>query len=434
MPEIFPFKGLRYAESLSKELPSLIAPPYDVISEEMQEKLYERSLYNIVHLDYNRSDPQDNSTNNKYIRAARNFKEWQEKEILVQDSKPSLYLYEQHFTYKQKSFIRQGIFCSVELVPLEEGKIIPHEETLSKPKEDRLELLRHCNTNFSPVFGLYHDKEKTIEKLIAELKSSFDPIMDFEDMENQLHRIWAINDESKIQTVQQLMRQKKFFIADGHHRYETALEYYREQAKKSGDASGYSKTLMALVNTQNEGLLTFPTHRLVKSSSIGTNELLDKLNKNFQISKLSTPKNAEELLSVLKEHLDASAGEILSCGLYTPEKEFYLLTTKSSAGNSEIHPWIDTIVLQELVLDNIFNLGEKEIKNKSDLGYLRDEWEAMLQVDRGDSQYSVFMNKPSIEDLFELAENGFRLPQKSTYFFPKLVTGLLMHKLGSNEL
>ncbi len=433
MPEIFPFKGVRYADELTKDLPDLIAPPYDVISDEMRNELYKRNPYNIVHLDYNRSAPQDNSTNNKYTRAAQNFQEWQEKQVLIQDSQPALYLYEQHFSYRDKTFIRQGIFCGVELVDLEEGKIIPHEETLSKPKEDRLALLRHCSANFSPVFGLYHDKGKSIEKLIEKHISSSDPIMDFSDTEGQQHRIWAVTDKETIQDIQQLLREKKFFIADGHHRYETAFEYYREQSKKTENASGYAQTLMALVNTHNEGLLTFPTHRLITRSSIDSGELLDKLSKSFEITKLPSPESAEGLLSVLEKNLGISSGEILSFGLYTPEKEFYILTIKNTAHSSQIHPWIDTIVLQELVLENIFNLGEKEIKTKSDMAYLRDEWETKLQVDRGDAQYAFFMNKPAVEDLFELAENGFRLPQKSTYFYPKLVTGLLMLKLGPNN-
>ena len=427
MAIVLPIQGLRFTSEAEWDYSKIITPPYDVITAKRQEELYNKSPYNVIRLEYPRSLPDDNHQQNKYTRAAAVFNEWIEKGILTREKKPAIYLYEQHFSYNEKKYIRKSFFCGVGLSPFEEGIIIPHEETMHKPKEDRLELLRHCRTSFSPIFGLYMDRDKFVDNYADQLKSNQDPAVDFIDDDGQRHVVWAVTDVLFINAVTKFFKEKKIYIADGHHRYETALEYYRENQEKDSNPEKFNHTLMALVNIYDKGLLAFPTHRLLTTVNIKSEELLQSLSQYFFVKEFPEPPDRQKLLSLLDKSLTGADKRELKLGLYTSERKIFILTIKKYLqDDKKIFPWLDTFILQELVFKNIVNL-----ENKSQLEYLRDEWEAKLRVDKGEASFAFFVNKPTIETIISLARQGIKMPQKSTYFFPKLVTGLVMLQLGT---
>lgn len=429
MTTVLPVKGLRFSTTAALDFPGIITPPYDVITDERQEEFYKKSPYNVIRLEYPKSLPGDNHNTNKYTRAAETFSAWREKGILIKEENPAFYLYEQHFNYHQKNYIRRGIFCGVELSPFEEGNIIPHEETLTKPKTDRLELLRHCETNFSPIFGLFKDKEMFVDSFAEYYKKKQKPAINFQDEDGQHHLLWAVTDQSFIEKIQRFFAEKKIYIADGHHRYETALQFFAEKKAKDELPERYGHTLMGLVNIYDEGLLAFPTHRIVAQSNIQSIDLLQSLAEKFQLEEHPEPGDKEKLQALLDKSLTGAAEKNLSLGLYTPEKKLYILTVKDL--KEKPSPWLDIVVLQELILSNIFKIKDTDRKKDSQLNYVRDEWEAKAQVDQGQVRYVFFLNEPPFELIIRLAEEGIRMPQKSTYFFPKFLTGLVMLHLGA---
>ncbi len=432
MVQIRPIRGLRYKDDGNLDFAKLITPPYDVINEEMQEAFYQKSPYNIIRLEYGKSLPGDSPESNKYTRAAETLSTWRRDGMIMQEDKPSLYLYEQHFEINHQNFVRESLFCAVALSPFEEGEVIPHEETMSKPKADRLELLRHCETNLSPIFVLYEDEEGFLEKRFANLKSSTPPAVDFVDFEGQQHRVWVLQEAQQIEELQHFFASKSLFIADGHHRYETALHFYEgKKALLGGKAPGYDHVLMSLVNIHNPGLLVYPTHRLITRSPLHTEEILRALSAHFQVHQYAEPTSREDLDRWLRLHQTSAVAEDLAFGLYTPEKDLYKLILKKNLPEQvKPHPWMDTVILQELIFFNVFGVGGKERKDDPVLVYMKDEWEAKKMIDRGEARYLFFVNKPPIEEIIHYAEKGIRMPQKSTYFYPKFVTGLIMLKLG----
>lgn len=429
MTMVLPIKGLRFSEAAGDPA-EVIAPPYDVIDNELQQRLYKKSPNNIIRLEYSPSRPGDNHLNNKYTRAAETFHTWLREGILMREEKPAFYLYEQYFTYKQKKYKRQGFYCGVELSPFEEGRIVPHEETLQQPKKDRRQLLEHCQAQFSPIFGLYKDPEKYVDHQVAHYKKEQKPILNFQDHDGQLHILWAVTDEKLISAIQAFFQKQNIFIADGHHRYETALQYYLDHKEEKHSKEKYGYVLMALVNIYDAGLQAFPTHRTIRQSDLNSRDLAVKLQKHFQWEGLSAVETQEELLTLLEKSLFNATDAKLRFGLYTPERKLFILTLKDLKEEEKPFPWLDTVVLQELILKNVFGMDEEEIKRGSLLGYIREEWAAKQKVDRGEAAYVFFLNSSPLEEIIKFAEQGIRMPQKSTYFFPKLVSGLLILQLG----
>ncbi len=434
MVQIRPIKGIRYRNDGSLDYSRLITPPYDVIEQEMQETFYQLSPYNIIRLEYGKTFPGDGPENNKYTRAAEILSSWMKDKVLVQEDEPAFYLYEQHFELDEKQYVREGIFCGVKLTSFEEREIIPHEETMSKPKADRLELLRHCETNFSPIFGLYQDENFFLERRFYKIKQDTPPSIDFADTEGQRHRIWILTEKQDIIDLQTFFQDKSLFIADGHHRYETAFHFYQEKkAQMGGGAPGYDHVLMSMVNIYNPGLLVYPTHRLLTRSNLETDEVINGLSSQFQVEEHPEPASKDQLADWLRNHQVSAVDENLVFGLYTPKKKlFKLIFNDSNSQFDKPYPWLDTVVLQETIFSRIFGLGDKERKEEPVLEYIKDEWEAKEKVDRGEAKYLFFVNKPPVEEIINYAEKGVRMPQKSTYFYPKFVTGLIMLKLGDH--
>ena len=307
MANIIAFKGLRYNSEKITNLSSVVTPPYDIIDETAQAKYYAEHPANIIRLELGLTFPQDTPTNNRYTRAKNYIDKWLEEEILLPEQLPSLYLYEQEFLNQGIRTIRTGFICGLKVEPYEKGTILPHEETLSKPKADRLQLMRSTHSNFSSIFGLYSDAERTVDLIMKDAVKGKLPDIEIVDEADETHRIWVISDPEVIQTVQSAMADKQIFIADGHHRYETALEYANEMQEQG--LPDYDYVLTTLVNLFDEGLLVLPTHRVVGNiKSFSSAKLLKQLNKLFDIDTgnlkliiLVNGRAADDLNSNIKE-------------------------------------------------------------------------------------------------------------------------------------
>ncbi|MEW5762539.1 MAG: DUF1015 domain-containing protein [Bacillota bacterium] len=428
MAVVVPFRGLRYNPQLVGDLGAVVTPPYDVITPEAQARYYARHHYNVIRLEYGKHEPGDDETNNRYTRAAATFAAWRRQGVLIQEEAPALYLYEQEFQVRGKRLKRYGFFCTVRLERFERGIIMPHEETLAAPKKDRLELLRACRANFSPIWGLYADREGSV--LASLLAAAGEPAVFFYDEFGHTHRLWVIADPTAVKEVQNRLATRRILIADGHHRYETALAYAEEQA----GPGPHRYVMMVLANLFDPGIVVLPTHRLVRN--VGNFDLrgfLAKLEEQFDITEAppaSTWNFAAFLASV------ASRGRH-AYGLYAGGKELYIMKLREGVPVQELLPqdrspaWreLDVTVLHHLVFARLLGIGPRESADGELLAYTRDEERALRLVDSGEYRLAFFLNPPRVEEVVAVAEAGDRMPQKSTYFYPKLITGLVLNPL-----
>ena len=434
MAEIVPFKGIRYNSSMIKDLNQVITPPYDVIKENAQKTYYEKNPYNIIRLEYGLKYADDDEKNNVYSRAKSELYNWLEQEILIQDEQPSFYLYEADFTVQEQRVTRRGFFSCVKVEDFQKKVVLPHEQTMSKPKEDRLNLLRACEANFSPIFGLYPDKNHGLENIFDNLKEG--PKINFKDDDGNEHRLWIINDGRTIEMIQEILKDKQIFIADGHHRYETALTYSKEM--EQAGKHDYDYVLMGLVNLYNPGLMVLPTHRLVKNlEGFNFEEFLYKLSSDFNISgMLLPPENKKEAMDKFLSTLEQSGIDNHSFGLYGGEGSLYLLTLKDEKAMEKINlnysqDWkgLDVSVLQILIFEKHLHILNDQRERETHLSYERDELTALELVDNGSHQLAFLLNPTKVDELTTVAGGGERMPQKSTFFYPKLGTGLIINKL-----
>ncbi|OPX83681.1 MAG: hypothetical protein A4E53_04516 [Pelotomaculum sp. PtaB.Bin104] len=485
MATVIPFTGLRYNPEKIENMAEVVTPPYDVIDATAQERYYQRHLYNIIRLEYGKIHPEDDEINNRYSRAAADFNTWIKENILTPEAKPALYRYEQEFTAKGEKKIRSGFIGGVKLEPYENGVILPHEETLPKHKADRLELMRACKANFSPIFGLYADREKLIDLALSEAANGAPPDVSFTDETGEAHRLWVITDSEVISKVQQAMADKRIFIADGHHRYETALNYQQErqtQAAKQPDGAAtavasscsatpdgtityqctrepaYNYMMMNLVNLYDPGLVVFPTHRLINNvTGLDKARLPEQLKENFNLSEHTLApdrSNLQALLKLMEEQagfgavqasMDAVNGQTMGnaaphhhiFGMYTGENKFYILSLKHEESLYQIMPqgkspaWqgLDVAALHSLIIEKHLGIGGELMAKAEHITYTREEESAIAAVDTGEFQLAFFLNPTLVEEVTEVATNGEKMPQKSTFFYPKLITGLVLNQL-----
>lgn len=428
MPRVISFRGIRYNPEKIDDLAAVVTPPYDVIDSAAQKKYYEKSPYNVIRLEFGYQFPEDNEKNNRYTRAAHDYNKWLENEVLVRESKPAFYLYEQEFSLGAVNYKRTGFFARVQLEEFFKGGILPHEETLVNPKADRFALMSACAANFSPIFAFYVDPELTLDQEFDRIKNSQQPEIALTDEVGEKHRIWVIDDPQLQEKVDSVFKQKELYIADGHHRYETALEFYRKNSEKY-KAAGY--ILMYLVNACDPGLVILPTHRIVHSlPSFDPSNLLTGLEKFFVVEKLS---ETAKLDVVLKEQQEAGKTAFV---MGTREPAFYLLVLKNPAKMRELSPgrsaaWcsLDAAVLQTLIFQELLGLTPDSIAKQENIKYTRDT-EAALDALSQDAQLVFLLNPTKISQIMAVASAGDKMPQKSTYFYPKLLTGLVINDLN----
>ncbi len=413
MAEIIPFRGILYNMSrVSGE--DTVAPPYDIITPEYKEKLYNKSPYNIVRIDFGKELAGDNESENKYKRASEFFNSWLKDGILLRSKNPVFYAHEIEYKIKGKLKKLRGFFSLVRLEELGKGNIHPHECTHSKPKADRLNLMRSCKANISPIFSLYNSPEKKASKAIENVVRKGKPYIEAKDSDRAIHRLWVIEDKKAIEAIKNDLKDRAIFIADGHHRYETALEFQKEQRAKSREQGSESKpwdyVLMFLANISDEGLTILPTHRLVREMPENP---LDKISEYFDIKEL--PKS-DDIAKTIYGHKNA----IGFCKCEGNKK--YILKYKG-AGLDDLHPalrGLDVTVLHELIF--------KKLLKVTDIAYEMDVRETVRKVNDGLYDAAFFLNPTKVEDVERVALSDMRMPPKSTYFYPKLLTGLVINK------
>jgi len=416
MANIRAFRGLRYSPDV--KLDSCICPPYDIISDNEREELYRKSEYNIIRVEFGKEFEGDNDQNNKFTRAKEYLDEWIQKGILRFDEKESIYVLVQEFEVEGRKYRRTGLIVLLELVDFEEGIVIPHEFTLSKPKQERLNLLRHTHANISSIFGLYEDKELSIKRILDDIKArkedvSYNGIGTFE-------RIWVVSDESIIENLKKLFGDKKIFIADGHHRYETALEYKKEMMKKEdyNKDADYNYIMVTLTALEDEGIVILPTHRIVLSTEVEEDIFVEKLKANFDVEEGEYKALKEKLVGYKK----------YAFLIYTYNKNFYLIRLKDpekalkDIEGSRAYKNLDVVILQKLILNDILSITDEDILHQRNLKYTKSDKELIDIVDGG-AKYGFILNPTLVEELKEVSLSGEKMPQKSTYFYPKLMTG-----------
>ena len=425
MPEILPFRGIRYNIETSSSIESVIAPPYDVITEREQEELYRINPYNIVRLILGRDEPGDSSLNNKYLRAARDFNDWQKSGVLEQDNNPSLYIYEHEFTLPSgERKARRGFLGRVRLERFDSGHIRPHENIYQAPLDDRLQLIRATRANLSPVFSAYDDPDKTIDRF---LKVDKEPVIDISDSHRHRHRIWLLDDLEQIAGIQQAISSMELFIADGHHRYTTALNYLEEQKipPLSPDAPA-NFNMMMLVNLFDENLVILPVHRLIKPNVVvEEGDFLRRLENDFIIEPVS-----DSLPENLTDSITGGGRDYYQYGLILPENKVFTLTLKSNDGtriSKNTAGELDVAILHKRIMENVLDIPASDTEKKHVL-FTPDAKSAWDGVQEGLYRMAFLVNPTRVEEVKRVAGAGGRMPQKSTYFFPKPLCGLVMNK------
>jgi len=425
MATLKPLRGLRYNTD-KVEISQVIAPPYDVISPEGRENLYRLSDYNVVRLILGKDEPSDHETSNRYTRAKGFLESWMRQGVLIEDEKPCFYLYEQIFKHplSGREETRRSVFSLLKLENLGEGVVFPHEKTYAKPKADRLHLLKETHANLSPVFGLYEDSDGTVNRALAPFYKT-PCLFEARDEEQVLHRFWKMEDSGAIEQVMAAFGSKKIVLADGHHRYETALNHRKEKGDSGESACDY--VLISLVDIHDPGLLVLPTHRLLKKfPGFNSENFLANLKPYFDLVKTSS----QSLMAAV----DAFSAADKGFGLYLGGDAAYLAKLKSLAAVLPLAPkgksaeWagLEVSILSYVALEKALGLREDQFEDN--LSYTRSDAEAFKKVDSGPFAAAFIMRSIPVSDIQKVCERKDLLPHKSTYFYPKLASGLVFYR------
>ena len=428
MARVEPLHALHYDPAVAGPLQDLAAPPYDVIDPEQRAELAARSPYSAVLIDL----PEDPDGGDPYAHAAALIEQWRAEGALVQDDEPALWAIVQDYTGPDgRTLTRNGFFARVRVEDYGPGTIRPHERTHPGPKEDRLRLTRATQANLSPIFSLYSDPELTAWRALEPATRSDEPFGEVTEADGTRNRLWRIADPAAISSVQAALADAELLIADGHHRYETARVY----ADEVGGEGAHRYVLMCLVALQDEGLTVFPTHRLV-SGLKGDDEKIEALTKTLKESFVIEPLDSPDDLVPPGE----ADGTIQMGYMDSHFKRPFRLTLKDQAIADEAladmpEPYrrLDTAVLEALVLTGPLGLSEDDISHLNGLGYARSFQEARELVDSGTFDAGFYLRGIPVSQIQEIAAAGVNMPPKSTYFFPKVPTGLLFNSLGHPE-
>jgi uncharacterized protein (DUF1015 family) len=427
MVEVVPFNGLRYNEEKSRPLSDLIAPPYDVIRPDLQEELYARNPHNVVRLILGKQFEDDSETNSRYTRSAKDFAEWQSQDILKEDAEPSFYVYSQEYTFNGKTNNRIGFFARVRLEEFDKGNICPHEFTLAKAKKDRAQLIRACRANFSPVFGLFSDPAGTIDGKLSKIIEQ--PPLTEIDEDSVIHRMWKVDDTETVRFLSGSFKDKKVYIADGHHRYETSLAYYKEHGAEVPDSA---HVMMFLTNLDAQSLAIYPIHRQLKCPTPFNREsFIKQLEPYFSVESLPKGQTADQITALLEK---SGIDKIAFCA-YLGQGDALLLKLKDvenvvsfmgeDANGLKV---LDVYQLHTLVLRELLGIDTRKPEHQQYITYNVRTGESMVNVDAGTFDLVIFMNATRMDQVRQLAEQGIRLPQKATYFYPKLLSGLVINR------
>lgn len=425
MADVRGFRGLHYNPVKVINLADVISPPYDVISPEQRTHYMRKSPWNIVHLTLPEGEQ-------PYENASRLFRSWLEDEVLLQDQDPDMYYYHQTFTTPDgEEKTRKGFFTVIRIENFEKGIVLPHEATLFAPKEDRLNLLRACRANFEPILSLYSDPEHKTDAVLESLTEA-PPRAKVVDEYGHTHSLWAVKDQDLVAQVQAIMRENWVLIADGHHRYESALMYRDEMSKENPDPEApFHFTLMLLANIHQTGIHVLPYNRgITNLPKFEPREMLKKAAHFFEIHEFEDQEQASFALK--KEGAETTA----FLALLQNQRSYYLFRLKPNARISQFYPpetpevvqRLDVNILHKVFIEGILSISEEEIQNQKYLKYYKDAKEEMKDFEAGRLQIAFFLNPTRVDQVVAVSKAGEKMPQKSTFFFPKLMSGFVIYK------
>lgn len=453
MVEVKPLNAIVYNQE-KVDMNDVIAPPYDVILDDYREELYNRSDYNIVKLILAKGSKDLSDPNNRYDEAKKNFNQWLEEQVLVKLEKPCiLYILQKYTTDDGRNITRKGFIARNKIEDFSTKNILPHEFTMGGPKEDRLNLTKKCEANFSQIFMVYSDSQKQIERAVELLTSNdidpltptlshegrggekfipLKPFIDVTDDNGVQNIVYKIEDEKTLSLIEKVMADKTLLIADGHHRYETALNYSKINTNPEAQY-----VMSYFTNLDDENLLVFPTHRII-TKWIEPYVLLEKVKKYFDVKDFEfNGNNKNEVKEKFLKEIEAENSKQISMGLYMKNvNKFYLLTLRENVDGilnefevPDVLKKLDLTVLHKVLVTKEFGYSQEEQMAQDGIKYIKQESEAFDLIDMGKAEASFIMAYPKIKDIKEISEAGFRMPQKSTYFYPKLLSGIVINPL-----
>jgi uncharacterized protein (DUF1015 family) len=424
MADVYPLRALRYDPGL--DLASVVCPPFDTISPELQRELYERSEYNAVRIEL-----AEESGPGRYANAADTLHQWMDDNVLRRDTLPAFYLYRQTFPYGSKTYERRLLFARLRVVPWSDGVVLPHEQTFGGPKADRIQLMRAAHINGSPVFLFYRDDDDHIHGLISAGEQQQAPVADFTTVDGQRHQLLRLDEPETIERLTYAFKDEKLYIADGHHRYETALAY-RDEVKsaapkwKGDEPENFA--MVALIDYDDPGMLVLPFHRMTDGDA-PLAEAHDRIEDLFKVETVTG--NASDLTAALEK-----AGDAIAIGFVTAEG-MYALTVKDPAALDAEMPqdrapeWrsIDYAIANNVLLRDCLGLTEERMKDYDAVKFTEDAEEAVATVCGGKMRYALIMRSLPVETVLSMADIGERMPQKSTFFYPKVPSGVVFNLL-----
>ncbi len=435
MATVYPFRALRFERSRIP-IDKVLTQPYDKITKEMQERYYGLHPNNIIRVVLGKTNVNDTDSDSVYTRAAATLKQWRSDGVLEKLNTPAFFVYFQRFVVPGTTDIRErkGFIGIAQLEDYENKVVFPHERTLTGPKKDRLELLRHTRTHFEQIFMVYEDPEQKIDRLLATAARA-EPDIQVEDEYGVTHTIWTVTDPAILKTVQEHMSDKKLIIADGHHRYETALTYRDEMRPRNGGITpnaSYERMTMAFFNMDAPGLTILPTHRVLANvAGYSPQTLLSRASEFFDIT--AAPPNIEQIRISLHE----AGAKQTAIGLCTDGgNRMNVLALKKSVNAAAVLPDLspkqrdlDVIVLHRLLIEKCLGITEDAVKKESNITYVRELDKAVQAVREGRAQLAFLLNPTGLHQMRDVAYEGNVMPQKSTDFYPKVLSGLTMYTL-----
>jgi len=451
MATIVPFRALRY-DPARVSLSEVVTQPYDKITPEMQSRYYDLSPYNLVRIILGRSQPSDGAEDSVYGRAANYFLDWRKQGIFLQDAQPSIYLYHQRFDRPDEPsgtpIERQGFIALGRIEDYDAGIVFRHEQTLAKPKADRLQLLRATRAHFGQIFMLYSDPTRELDDLLV---PNGEPTIEVKDEHNVLHRVWKISDPSRTSLLASKMESRKLIIADGHHRYETALAYRNERREKknglgqktptpiaeeisltpSGGDAPFDYMMMTFVNMESSGLTILPTHRVVHGlTNFSPEDFLQQVNNFFDVDQVFGTLDPHRATAILSEAASSGTTVLLAV---TSVGSFMLRLRSGASDNilsaySPLQRQLDVVQLHAVILNHVLGISQQAIRDQRNITYIRSSADALLSVREG-ANVAFLMNPVRPQQVRDVAFAREVLPQKSTDFYPKLLSGLTIYAL-----
>jgi len=436
MIRIAPFRGVFYSKKKIRDLAKVIAPPYDVISPAEQDKLYKKSPFNFVRLDFSQEP-------DSYDAVARLLQEWRSQGVFERDATPSIYFMAHRFALKGGApKERLGFFALAQLQDFSDGAIRPHEKTLAAPKEDRLKLMLACNAQLSPIFALYAEPKQAINRMLAVAVEGAAPLLEVEQNNGDHCRLWRIDDPALIQKVQREMKDQPLLIADGHHRYEATLRYRDQRRSERGRWTGgesFNYIMAYFANMNDDNVVILPTHRLVRGYAHKPFlELEEALQTYFYVEQ--HPKTPEGKTSFLKALKSAAKKHRVIGASFKRDPRYLILRLKNKRIMQRLAQELsaplrelDVTTLHLLILEHILGMPAEQQVNGETIRYSQDDEAALQALEKEDFQAAFILNAPKAEEIQAVVAAGEKMPQKSTYFYPKLSSGLIVNEIDPEE-